>query len=183
MEKLRKLAETNMSQEGYKILGLILKDITPIWDRKVSSSGRYHVKANGYVPTILEHTYEMLFCALKIIRLFGYKSKSQQIDVMIMAIILHDSLKYGIENPINNKHTVSAHDKLVGELVTKHKDILEPHLEQDNFWALRHAVSYHSGRWTVNNKIGIKIFGDKRLVSFFVHIMDMLSTNDCLKGE
>ena len=175
MDRLFKLARKHLSDKGYEILMTILKDVTPVWERKASSSGKYHQKDGGYVPTIAEHTYEMLLALTKVIRLFDKADH----DILIMGVVLHDCLKYGKEPGVR---TAKEHDALAGELVTAHKDALEPHLTLEGFWKLRGSVKYHSGRWTPNNKIGAEIFKG-RLLAFAVHLLDMLSAGDCLKGD
>jgi len=154
----------------------IFKDI---FNKKSSSTGKYHQRENGEVDTIGEHTFEMLYAATKIFSLFGIDKEngiienSSSLNTIILAIYLHDILKYGENN--ENTHTAKNHDEIAGIFIFQNKSIFEKHT---NFQKLYDAVRFHSGRWSTN--FDNKLFTN---MPFFTHVLDMLSTYNCLKIE
>lgn len=158
--------------------GIMTNDIfKDIFNKKSSSTGKYHKRDNGEVDTIGEHTLEMLYAATKIFPLFGtdkqngISENSSALNTIILAIYLHDILKYGMNNELI--HTTNTHDELAGFFVFQNKLIFEKHT---NYQKLFDAVRFHSGRWSTNFKI--ELFTNMPL---FTHMLDMLSTNNCLK--
>ena len=179
-EAIIDLAEKSMTPGGFKLLMLIEGKMPDIWDRPSSSTNKYHKKADGSVPTIAEHVYEMLFAGTKIIRMFGGKLVSVQNDCFLMAIILHDIQKYGPKGI--NPHTTPNHDKTMADLLLKNKKTLMTHFTSDEADVLIDGVRYHSGRWSksVPNMNQFN-FADYHPVVMFTHFLDMLSTANLLK--
>lgn len=161
-------------------LGL-LDVIEPVWDRPSSSSLKYHKRDDGSVPSIAEHTVEMLIAADKIKRMFGnFPVPVEETDALFLGIALHDAFKYGMK-PEHADHTVQNHDKLAGDFVLDAmNDVFIPHLGKENAITLEKCVRYHSGRWSTDAS---KAYAGKDDMVFvwFVHALDMLSTADKLK--
>jgi len=177
---IRVLAEKSMTTKGFDLLLKIEGRLPDIWDRPSSSTGKYHKKADGSVPSISFHTFEMLYAATKIIRMFGGKVISTQNDCYLMAIILHDALKYGAKG--TNPHTTPNHDKTMADLLLKNKKTLMTHFTSDEADILIDGVRYHSGRWSKSvPNMNQFDFADFHPVVMFSHILDMLSTADCLR--
>jgi len=174
------LAQYHMTPEGFKLLLLIEDKMPNIWNKSSSSSMKYHKKADGSVPTIAHHTYEMLYAGTKIIRMFGGKLKSKQNDAIIMSIILHDIQKYGAKG--TNPHTTPNHDKTMADLLEKNKKTLMKHFSEEDARVVILGVRYHSGRWSKSVlNMNAFDFADYHPIVMFTHILDMLSTQDCLK--
>ena len=174
------LAEENMTKEGFKLLLNIEKQMVDIWDRPTSSTGKYHKKADGSIPTNAHHTFEMLHAASKIIRMFNDVPKSTQNDAYLMAIVLHDCMKYGKNG--NTPHTYSHHDKAMADLLERNREILMKHFSDYETEMLCLGVRYHSGRWSKSIPKGTMFdFADYHPIVMFIHCLDMLSTHDCLK--
>ena len=87
VDRLLDLAEESLTDKGFKLLLKIENGLPDIWDRPSSSTGKYHQKANGEVPSIIEHTFGMFYAATKIIRLFGHAKLSTQNDAILIGII------------------------------------------------------------------------------------------------
>jgi len=121
LQLMNELLEKNMSELAYTSWLKLLKKIKPVWHRPTSSSGKYHNKEGGRVPTIAEHTYEMLYACTKVSRLFGIESKSVDSDLLLLAISLHDAFKYG-ESPELHKYTDSRHDSVAASKIDKYRD-------------------------------------------------------------
>jgi len=174
------LAEKNMTEKGFGLLLKINSRLPDIWDKPSSSTGKYHKKANGEVPSISHHSLEMLYGACKIIRMFGGKLKSTQNDAILMSIILHDAQKYGPKG--NMPHTNNFHDKSMADLLEKNKKVLLSHFSEEEAQTVIDGVRYHSGRWSksVPNMHSFD-FADYPPIVMFTHFLDMLSTADCLQ--
>lgn len=175
-ERVDNLLKNNLSTEAFK-LWIKLKDKIPdIWDKPTSSTLKHHKKLDegGRVPSILEHTYEMLYVADKICPLFNYKNK----DVIFLSIILHDSFKYGLNG--NNPHTINIHDKIIGDTIRDNKPLFLKILNENDVQLLEESTRFHSGKWSTdaNNSFS---FNDHNPEVFFLHILDMLSSRNLIK--
>ena len=178
MNKVLELAKENMTAEGFEILADIDQSLPDIWDKPTSSSGKYHLKDNGKPDTIEDHTFEMLKAAMAVMRLWDIEPCTVSADVQIMAITLHDRLKYGPEG--TSEHTVSDHDKLIAEWVLENATILRYYLPLMHYSSLIEALRLHSGRWSTD--ITTSDWAEAGRLTFFVHVLDMLSTENQLKG-
>lgn len=180
-EKISELLEKNMTERGFKLWLEIKKKIPNIWDKLTSASKKHHRKENGHVPSVAEHTYEMLYAADKILRLFTYQPKSNDIDVIFLSIVLHDSLKYGIKEPEVAEKTDNNHDKLIADVVLHSRDLFMKLLNEPQFEKLEESLRYHMGKWSTDWRKGISSFNHMNHETFFVHVLDMLSANNCIK--
>ena len=68
-ERIVELLKENMTEKGFKLWQGIDKVLPDIWEKPTSSTGKYHKKKNGDVPTNAEHVYQMLFSARKLFNL------------------------------------------------------------------------------------------------------------------
>jgi len=179
-ERIDVLMKENLTEKSYKFYESLKLIIPPIWDRYSSSSLRYHKKEDGRVPNIAEHTYEMLYACSKIIRLFEFELKSKNSDVLFLSIFLHDSFKYGIENPLERRHTTSKHDQIIGNTILSNRKKFLEILNEEQVNKLENITRYHSGKWSTDfgNTDSLK---NLSIETLFVHFLDMLSSNNCLK--
>lgn len=178
-KKLMELAESCLTKKGYKLLLFVEDKIPDIWDLPSSSTGKYHQKADGSVPSIAEHVYEMVFALSKTIKMLGDEIISTKNDAILIATILHDSLKYGPTGKA--KYTFRNHEKLMADFFADKKKVFLKHFSEDEFNIFIDCIRYHSGRWSsdVKDKKTFN-FSDYRPEILIVHFLDMLSTNDCL---
>ena len=94
-DRIIKLLEENMTEKGFALWNGINQRLPDIWENPTSSTGKYHKKMNGDVPTQAEHVYHMLYSTVKLFRMFNIETKTADADKMLFAVALHDSLKYG----------------------------------------------------------------------------------------
>ena len=180
VDAIMTLAQHHMTPEGYDLLILIEGKMPDIWDKPSSSTGKYHKKADGSVPSIAHHTYEMLYAGAKIIRMFGGSLRSKQNDAILMAIILHDIQKYGPKG--TNPHTTPNHDKTMADLLNKNIKRLMTHFDEKDALVVINGVRYHSGRWSKSvPNMNAFDFSDYHPVVMFIHTLDMMSTADVLQ--
>jgi len=183
-EKVIKLLENNMTERGFKLWSGIDKILPNIWNKPTSSTGKHHRKLNGGVPDIAEHVYQMLFAAQKILRMFDIFPKTPDADKLLMAVALHDALKYG--NLGTRKHTSGDHDKQAADMIASNEETFKKLLNDEQFYTLEEAVRFHSGRWSTDvprNEQFDWLTAKLRPETFFVHMLDMLSTADLIQTD
>ncbi len=176
------LLKENLTDRAFALWSAINQRLPGIWDRLTASTKKYHKKKDGRVPNLAEHTLELLYTAIKLLRMFGASPKTSQADKLLLSVMFHDALKYGSDGRGNRGHTVNAHDKLAGDMVAGNKKTFLEILSEEEFATLEEAVRFHSGRWSTNVLDQSKFdFSDYRPETFFVHILDMMSTADLIK--
>jgi hypothetical protein len=181
-EKIIELLEKNMTEKGFKLWKGIDNIAPDIWDKPTSSTGKYHKKMNGEIPTCAEHTYHLLYAANKIMKLFNYKANTPDGDKILFACVLHDSLKYG--NLGTRKHTDNKHDKAAADMIASNKNTFLKILNENQFYDLEEMVRFHSGQWSTdvpkNKKFDFKDYIPETLM---LHILDMMSTVDLIQTD
>ena len=176
------LAE-NMTTDGYALwLALKAKKFINVWNRSSSSTQKYHIKEDGSIPTIYQHTHEMLYSFIKIQTMFGDEPKTKELDISLLSIALHDALKYGPEEA-NRPHTDKKHDKAMADWIRENYRVFSRLYSDEQIDRLESAIRYHSGKWSTNLKENKtpEVFETLNIRVAIVHILDMLSTKDCLK--
>jgi hypothetical protein len=179
-DEMNELLKANMSEDGFRLWTAMLTKITSIWERPTSSTGKYHNKDDGRVPTVIEHTYEMLYAATKVMRMYGAEPKSVDADIICLAIALHDAWKYG-EQPKKRSHTASAHDLIAAQKLRKNRAIILQLYSDDYYDILEDCIRLHQGRWSTDVKNADDFnFSDYHPYVHFIHMLDMLSANNRL---
>lgn len=180
IELMNDLLEKNMTDKGFRLWTVMNSKIEPIWERPTSSTGKYHNKDDGRVPSVVEHTYEMLYAASKVARMYGAEPKSTQMDVIMLSISLHDAWKYG-EKPNMRSHTANAHDMIAADKLRKNREIILLHFSPEEYDILEDAIRFHQGRWSTDVKDPDNFnFSDYHPYVHFIHTLDMLSANNSL---
>jgi hypothetical protein len=175
------ILEMNMTDKGFRFWNAIEKKIIPCWGKLSSSTGKYHKKAGGYVPSVAEHTHEMLYAAVPLLSMFNIKSKTLEADTLLLSIALHDSCKYGISsNSLFNTFTDNRHDKNTADIILEGKETFLKLFNEEQFNLLEESVRFHSGRWSTDAD---KDFSFSKLnpITMFVHMLDMLSSRNLIK--
>jgi len=181
-EKIKELTEKNMTEKGYKLWRGIDGILPKIWSKPTSSTGKYHKNGYGEIPNIDEHVYQMLYSTIKILRMFNIETKTPESDSLIFSVILHDALKYGKLG--TRKHTDYTHDKLGADMISENKETFCKIMSEEEFFRMEEAVRFHSGQWSTDAKNnGDFSFKQYNPETMFVHMLDMLSTADCLKTD
>lgn len=176
-DKLNEILKENMTENGFNLWKAINSKVPSPWNKPSSSSGKYHVKKNNYVPNIAEHTLEMINSAVSIYPMFNISKNSIDLDLLLFGIAMHDIVKYGNNNDM--KHTTKLHDKLIADRIENRKEIFLKLFNEDQIKILTDMVRYHSGRWSTDAKNDFD-FKNFHPYVLFVHMLDMLSTKNCL---
>lgn len=171
-----------MKESGYNLWKELYSKIPNIWDRASSSSGKYHKANDGTVRTIREHTYEMLNVFIKCIDIFSINKKTQECDTFILAILLHDAFKYGIDDPLNIEHTIKEHDKIVANSIMMSKDKFIDTIGISNYILLENMTRFHAGKWSTDIKKEMPNFQLTKLPleTVILHFIDCLSCRNLL---
>lgn len=183
-EKVVELLEKNMTERGFKLWSGIDRILPNIWDKPTSSTGKYHKKHNGDVPDIAEHVYQMLYSANKLLKMFDIFPKTPDADKILISVVLHDALKYG--NLGTRKHTDTVHDKQAADMIASNEDTFRKLFSEEQYFTLEEAVRFHSGRWSTDvpkNEHFDWSTAKLRPETFFVHMLDMLSTADLIQTD
>jgi len=183
-EKVVEILENNMSERAFKLWQGIDRIVPNIWNKPTSSTGKYHKKYNGDIPDIAEHIYQMLYAAVKMLKAFDAMPKTSNADKILMAVVLHDCLKYG--NLGNRKHTDNQHDKAAADMIASNKDTFQKLFNEDQLHTLEEAVRFHSGMWSTDISKNENFDWSKsklKMETFFVHMLDMLSTADIIQTD
>ena len=178
MGKMDTFLRRSMSEQAYETYRDIIGKLPDIWERPTSSTGKYHRRKDGTVPTCAEHTYEMVVACAKVMRLFPLcKPPSSLADSLLLATALHDAMKYGADG--DRTHTDNEHDKRMADWL---KENLSVNSGVDNS-ILVEIVRYHSGQWSTNARKNDYSPHTCDGAVLFVHVLDMLSTANMLSSE
>jgi hypothetical protein len=182
LDKIKTLLEENMTAKGYKLWEGINDLLPNIWGKPTSSTFKYHRKIDGRVPNIDEHVYEMLYAAVKLFSVFNINSKTPDADVVLFALVLHDSLKYGKWGTM--RYVDNFHDKRAADMIRSNENTFKKLLSENQYHALEEAVRFHSGRWStdVADKYQCDI-NEFSSLTFFVHMLDMMSSKDLIQTD
>lgn len=180
-DKIVELLKINLTEKSFLLWSEIDRRLPDIWNKPTSSTGKHHKKLNGEVPTQAEHVYQMLYASIKIIKLFKIELRTKDSDKILLAIVLHDSLKYGTLG--TRLHTDTKHDKSAADMVASNRETFLKIFNEEQFNILESSVRFHSGQWSTDAK-GINFSFEKTYPEvFFIHMLDMMSTADLLQTD
>lgn len=177
--------ETELSyikNERIRKSGKILVDLLPDYFFKIpaSSTGKYHPKYTTGEYGLYKHVKAAVRIAKELLVLEMYQKifNETEIDLIYLAIILHDGLKKGIKE---EKYTRFDHPILMADYIMDNKDKID--LTDNELEILTDAIKTHMGQWIYDFK------GDKVLdkptnkVQKFVHLCDFLASRKILNVE
>lgn len=142
-----------------------------------SSTGKYHPEYACGEGGLLRHSkaacrigYELLSDPS-----IGDKYNSDEKDLMLMALMIHDGLKLGIEK---EKYTRFDHPILMADYIKENKDKLG--LEDEEIEFLGDAIKTHMGPWTKDYNDVEVLEKPKTKYQNFVHMCDYLASRKCI---
>ena len=179
---ISELLQKNLRKRTFEMWKQLNSLFPNIWELPTSSTGKYHQKKGGRVPSCAEHVYEMLYAASKLYRMFAINSKTAECDMLLLGVVWHDAFKYGKYGTA--KHTDYKHDRLMGNVVAENESTLLEIFSEDQVKNLEMMIRFHSGRWSSDHQNREEIdFSKYPQYVLFIHMLDMLSTADCLKTD
>ena len=170
----------NLTDRAFSLWDGINKTLPDTWEKPTSSTGKYHKKLNGEVPSQAEHVYQMLYATKKLLKLFDIECKTINSDKLFFAVALHDSLKYGELG--TRKHTDNSHDRLAANMVLSNKNTFLKLFSEEQLQVMDEAIRFHSGRWSTDAPKDFNFKGYEP-TTLFIHILDMLSTSDLIQTD
>ncbi len=164
--------EDNRLRDDAKYLISNLPDY--FFEVDASSTGKYHPKyAQGdgglsrHVKSACKFAYELLSNPI-----IGKPYSSRDKDLIIIALLIHDGLKYG--NGEKEKYTRFDHPILASNFVKENKK--ELNMTDDDIEKVANAVASHMGPWNVNNYSDVVLPLPRAPMEKFVHMCDYLAS-------
>ena len=142
-----------------------------------ASTGKYHPAYAAGEGGLLRHTKAAVRIAIEILSdpSTGDKYTSDEKDMMIMALILHDGLKSGVPK---EKYTRFDHPLLMADYIMDNEEILGLEVEEIEF--ICDAIKTHMGVWTTDYN-GVEVLEKpKTKYQNFVHMCDFLASKKFL---
>lgn len=176
LEKVDKILKKNLTEKSFDLwLGVRERISNKCWDKPTSSTGKYHQKEDGRVPSVIEHTWEILYTIDKIIQMFeGNLNK----DIIFLGAALHDAYKYGLVKSCTS--TESRHDKIIADIIKNNQKTFLQVLNENEVKMLEEQVRFHMGKWSTDagKNFSYKDYGP---LVIFLSTLDMLSSKNLLK--
>jgi 23S rRNA maturation-related 3'-5' exoribonuclease YhaM len=142
-----------------------------------ASTGKYHPEYAQGDGGLLRHTKAAVRIGYELLDdpLIGDKYTSDEKDLMLMALLLHDGLKCGIPK---ERYTRFDHPILMANYIKENKDKLG--LEDKEIEFLGEVIKTHMGVWTTDYN-GVEVLEKpKTKYQNFVHMCDYLASRKCI---
>ena len=182
MKKLEKfkveinyVKDTERRKDLKKLIGL-LPDY--FFEVPASSTGKYHPEFALGEGGLVRHTKVAVRIAYELLNnnTVGAKFDDKDKDLIIMALILHDGVKSGMEH---SKYTKFDHPLLVSKLIMENKAKVS--LDIDDLRKLCSMIESHMGEWTFDNYQQKEVLPKPRTAEQrFVHMCDFLASRKFL---
>ena len=139
-----------------------------------SSTGKYHPKFAGTISGLVKHTKAAVRIAYDLFETVNNFSDNDK-DLIIMALIMHDGLKKGIEE---EKYTRFDHPLLVSKMIMEHANNLE--MDIDDVRKMCMLIESHMGKWNTNKYSKVELPVPTSEIQRFVHRCDYLASRNYL---
>lgn len=143
-----------------------------------SSTGKYHPEYATGVGGLLRHSKAAIRIGYELLSdpCIGDKYTSDEKDLMLLALLVHDGLKLG--NP-QEKYTRFDHPILMAEYIKANSSLLNE-LTSDEIVFLGDVIKTHMGPWTTDYNGNEVLESPKTKYQNFVHMCDFLASRKCL---
>ena len=143
-----------------------------------SSTGKYHPEYALGDGGLLRHSKAAVRIGYELLQdpSIGDKYTSDEKDMMLMALLLHDGLKSGMPK---EKYTRFDHPLLICDLIMDNEEVLGLEVEEIEF--ICDAIKTHMGNWTTDYN-GVEVLEKpKTKYQNFVHMCDYLASKKFLQ--
>ncbi len=142
-----------------------------------SSTGKYHPEYAIGTGGLLRHTKAAVRIGFELLGdpAIGDKYTSDEKDLMLMGLLLHDGLKLGKEA---SKYTKFDHPILMANYIEEEKDNLS--LTDEERILVCSVIKTHMGPWTTDYNGEEILEKPKTKYQNFVHMCDFLASRKCL---
>lgn len=162
-------------RENVKTMVNLLPDY--FFEVAASSTGKYHPKFSLGEGGLVRHTKAAVRIAYEM-----YQSESitgifttEEKDLMLFALILHDGLKHGKEK---SEYTVFEHPLIICDYIRENKDKLT--LTDSEIDFITNVISTHMGPWTTDYRGNDILKKPVNKYQKFVHMCDFLASRKFL---
>ena len=145
---------------------------------EASSTGKYHPSYALGKGGLVRHTKAAVRIAYDLLSdpCIGDKYSSDEKDLMIMGLLLHDGVKSGVPK---EKYTRFDHPIMMCELIMDNEDNMELEMEEIEF--VCDVIKTHMGPWTTDYN-GVEVLEKpKTKYQNFVHMCDYLASRKALE--
>ena len=143
-----------------------------------SSTGKYHPSYALGEGGLVRHTRAAVGIAHELLNLEMMKYTQDEKDMMISALILHDTYKSGLNHA---KFTVTEHPIIAAEQCSKNVELNGIILDEQREFISKCILS-HMGQWTTDFKTHKEVLQKpKTKYQCFVHLCDYLASRKCLE--
>ena len=168
-----------IKNSNYKKDLITLLDLLPdyFYHIPASSTGKYHPSFSLGEGGLLRHTKAAVKIAYDLLNneAIGHSFTSDEKDLMIIALILHDGLKHGKEK---QEFVIFDHPLEVVKLIKENKSKLS--LNEEDLEILTTSIASHMGNWNTNSYSDIVLPVPKNKYQRFVHMCDYLASRKYL---
>jgi len=168
-----------IKNERYKENAMKLINLLPDYFFSVpaSSTGKYHPSFALGDGGLVRHTKVAVRLAIEMFNdesITGAYSNNEK-DLMIIALIMHDGLKSGLEK---SDYTSFDHPLLVCNYIKENKDKIDFTDKEIEF--ICHVISSHMGPWNTSNYSDVILPKPESKFQRFVHMCDYLASRKFL---
>ena len=162
-------------------IGIII-DLLPdyFFEVPASSTGKYHPKFSLGEGGLVRHTKSAVRIAHELLEnnsLFNTFTSDEK-DMMIAALLVHDGLKSGL---VKSEYTVFEHPLLMSKFIQDNRSKLT--LDDSEIELICSVIETHMGEWTRDYKGNEVLEKPKTKNQKFVHMCDFLSSRKFLNIE
>jgi len=143
-----------------------------------SSTGKYHPEFSLGEGGLLRHTKVAVKIAKSLLDdpIFGDKYSDNEKDLMLIALVLHDSIKHGF---VEEKYVKIDHPLLAAQFVKDNKDKID--LDDKEIEFISDCISSHMGPWNKDYLTKEEVLPiPKTKYQNFVHMCDYLASRKYL---
>lgn len=178
-EKLFEVELSYLKSDRIKNACLAMTKLLPdyFYEVPASSTGKYHPSYSLGEGGLLRHSKAAMRIGYELLQdpSIGDKYTSDEKDLMLMALLIHDGLKSG--NP-QEKYTRFDHPILMADYLMDCEESLGLEVEEIEF--LGDVIKTHMGVWTTDYNGNEVLEKPKTKYQNFVHMCDYLASRKCL---
>ncbi len=141
-----------------------------------SSTGKYHPSYATGDGGLVRHTKAAVRMAYELYGIYKFPQRTK--DLIIMALVLHDSVKKG---EVESKYTLFDHPLTACEFLKKYKDELK--LTKEDIEFVCDCISSHMGRFNTSDYSDVILPIPKTPEQKFVHMCDYLASRKVINIE
>lgn len=166
----------------YRENALILIKLLPdyFFEVPASSTGKYHPAFALGMGGLVRHTKVAIKIAYELLNnpIIGEPFKSEEKDLMILSLILHDGLKSGVRK---SNYTCFDHPILIANFIKEHKKDLT--LTDNEILFITNVIESHMGPWNKSDYSDVVLPIPKNKYQKFVHMCDYLASRKFLNVD